>query len=111
MILSDNEALILQLCNKHTVTTMMIASKFAEMGKKPSYNYINKTLNELVDRGYVWKRKLIAKGKKGKMVWYTTKESGIRAAINYYETKEVVEKNKVSKSKLMMNDNTLVKYC
>ena len=111
MITSTNEALLVQLCNKRSVTTTMLSKKFMMMGKKPSYNYINRILNELVERGYIYKRKMVARGKKGKLVWYTAKPRGILAVMDYYDSQELDNKKELGKVKLMMNNNSLGNYC
>ena len=106
-LITQYEATILQFCRNKTRSTTQLYASLLKAGEKASYNYINRTLNDLVYAGLMRKRRI----PKSKLVFYTTKPQGHRAAIDYWETEERVVKEKLARVKLMMNDNSLVNYC
>lgn len=109
MTLTDFEAMILSFCNNKVRTTSQLHKCLQKIGKGTSYNYVNKTLNELADRGLMRKRK----PKGSKISFFTTKPQGIRTAVEYWQEIERQNRSKeeAEKAKMMMNNRRLCAYC
>lgn len=87
---------------------------FVSRGKKVSYNYINRVLNDLSSAGYIIKRRpKTARGGRSRMAFYITKRSALREVRDWLDFKETEneKKDELEKARMMMDNKTISMFC
>ena len=117
MNFSEWELTLIQMCRKRARSTGELMGIFIRNGKDVSYNYLNRVLNDLSEKGFMKKIKqkgmYAKKNGRSRMTFFVSKPYGINAVKDFLIEQEALSKEKRMSEKvgLMMDNQSLSMFC